>query len=623
MNSSELGYIPRPEYPRPQFSRVENWVNLNGEWDFIFDDSNIGMKERWYKKESSRFFDKKIIVPFCFQSKLSGIGDNSFHEVMWYRKEFEISKEFVDKKTLIHFGAVDYTCMVYINGEYVGSHKGGYIGFSFDISDFIEKKNVVVVRVEDPSQDLEIPRGKQYWKKDLERIFYPRVSGIWQTTWLEFLSPDYHLKKIKITPDIDKSEIMLDLYIHGTEFSNIHLLIKIFFENEIISEDDLNLDFLGTFGPRKTSMLFKERLFQKTPNRFKFKIKIPENRLYLWDVEKPNLYDLCFKIFNKQTGKIFDTVNSYFGMRKISISDKKSEFTKQILLNNKPVYQKLFLVQGYWPKGLYTAPSEEDLIRDIQFIKDFGFNGLRTHQKAFDPRFLYWCDKLGVLVWGEIGNAFIFTLKSQLQLLNEFIAEIERDYNHPSIITWVPINESWGVQGSSRDFKRGFYTLSLYYLIKSIDPTRLVIDDDGWGHAETDICTRHFYSNLDRLPKLFEDELKNHRKAFPKVYLKPYKYKDEPIIYSEVGGYGLDFYGKIREKWGYGDLLKNDEELFNSVLKLFKEFEKRKTWIQGFCYTELYDQFQEINGLLTFEREPKFPPSKLKEQLDKMFMNYT
>ncbi|GAI58670.1 unnamed protein product, partial [marine sediment metagenome] len=203
-----------------------------------------------------------------------------------------------------------------------------------------------------------------------------------------------------------------------------------------------------------------------------------------------------------KTGIIYDTVRSYFGMRKISISDLKSSYNKQILLNNNLIYQKLFLVQGYWPGGLYTAPSEEDIIKDIQFIKDFGFNGLRTHQKAFDPRFLYWCDRMGVLVWGEIGNSFVFTIDSQVRLLNEFITEIERDYNHPSIIIWVPINESWGVRSRSRrDSKRAFYTLSLYYLIKSIDPTRLVIDDDGWWHTETDICSRHFYSDIKLISK--------------------------------------------------------------------------------------------------------------------------
>ena len=185
---------PRPEYPRPQFIREDNWLNLNGEWDFAFDDIDTGLKERWYKKGASGKFDKKILVPFCFQSKLSGIGDTSFHDVIWYRRKFVIPEEFKEEKVILHFGAVDYRCFVYLNGERVGSHEGGYIGFSLDITDCIQEINALILRVEDPSQDLEIPRGKQFWKSEIESIFYPRVSGIWQTVWLEFVSPEFQIE---------------------------------------------------------------------------------------------------------------------------------------------------------------------------------------------------------------------------------------------------------------------------------------------------------------------------------------------------------------------------------------------------------------------------------------------
>ena len=366
---------------------------------------------------------------------------------------------------------------------------------------------------------------------------------------------------------------------------------------------------------------FEGRIFPKPPNCFKFKVQIPKNSMYFWDTVKPNLYDLFLKIYNRKTGEIYDEVRSYFGLRKISISDIEQRENKQILLNNKPLYQKLFLVQGYWADGLYTAPSESDIVKDIQYIKDFGFNGLRTHQKAFDPLFLHWCDKMGVLVWGEIGNARRFTVYSQMRLLNEFIEEVERDYNHPSIIVWVPINESWGVFSPRRNPKRAAYTLSLFYLVKSIDSTRLVVDDDGWWHTKTDICTRHYYADSQsiQLPNSLEEEISNQELAVIETYLKPYKYTNEPITYSEIGGFGYDFDKKIEDKWGYGNLLETEDDLFQGVLSLLEEFEKRKDWIQGFCYTELYDQYQEINGLLTLDRVPKFPPSKLKEKLDKMF----
>jgi beta-galactosidase/beta-glucuronidase len=626
MDNLSKANIPRPEYPRPQFVRDNNWINLNGEWDFGFDDANIGLKERWYKKGNLKNFDKKITVPFCFQSKLSGIEDNSFHEVIWYRRVFEIPKQFKNKKVLLHFGAVDYKCLMYLNDEYVGSHEGGYIGFSLDVTNFLEDTNVLVVRVEDPSRDLEIPRGKQFWKSEIESIFYPRVSGIWQTVWLESLSPEFQIDDLKITPNIDKSEVMVEININGIGFSELYLFIEILFNNRTIAQDNINLDFIGKIGQRKNKKVVKERIemynkkmFDENPTRFKFKVTIPENLMFLWDTDNPNLYDLSLKIQNEKTGEIYDEISSYFGMRKISISDYENK-GKHILLNGKPLYQKLFLVQGYWPDSLYTPPSDDHIKKDIQYVIDFGFNGLRTHQKAFDPRFLYWCDKMGVLVWGEIGNAYRFSVKSQLRLINEFVAEVERDYNHPSIIVWVPLNEGWGISGAEKDPKRGFYTSALYFLIKSIDPTRLIIDDDGWWHTENnDVCTRHFYSTINLLPATLEEEIRSHKTSVPKTYLKPYEYKGEPIIYSEIGGFGYDFKQNVDKKWGYGGLIKDSEDFFEKVLDLFKEFDARKEWIQGFCYTELYDQFQEINGLLTFEREPKFPPHKLKEKLDTMF----
>ncbi|MHA1507383.1 MAG: glycoside hydrolase family 2 protein, partial [Promethearchaeota archaeon] len=478
MENLSEGRIPRPEYPRPQFVRQDNWINLNGEWDFVFDDANIGLKERWYKRENSKDFDRKINVPFCFQSKLSGIEDNSFHEVIWYRRVFDIPKKFNDKKVLLHFGAVDYKCLIYLNGEYVGSHEGGFVGFSLNITQFLEDSNVLVVRVEDPSEDLEIPRGKQFWKTEIETIFYPRVSGIWQTVWVEFLSPVYSIDDVKITPDIEKSQVIFEVNIEGKGFPELSLSVNILSGNQSIAQDTINLDFLGKIGSRRNKKVLKEKIellskkmFYDNPFRFRFMVKIPEEQLVLWDINSPNLYYFSLIIQNEKTGEIYDEISSYFGMRKISLGDGNNQ--KRIFLNDKPLYQKLFLVQGYWPDSLYTPPSDEHIKKDIQFVIDFGFNGLRTHQKTFDPRFLYWCDKMGVLVWGEIGNCYRFSVKSQLRLINEFIAEIERDYNHPSIIAWVPLNEGWGVSGAEKDPKRGYYTSSLYFLIKSIDSTRL------------------------------------------------------------------------------------------------------------------------------------------------------
>ena len=615
--------VPKPEYPRPQFVRENNWINLNGEWEFNFDDENIGLKEKWYDIERKKKFDKKITVPFCFQSKLSGINDQSFHDVVWYRKEFNQLKGFKGKRLLLHFEAVDYLCRIYLNGIFIGSHEGGYVGFSFDITDYISESNSLVVRVEDPSTDCEIPRGKQFWEEKYSNIFYPRVTGIWETVWLEAVNLNNYIEKVKITSNVDKAEIIIHFNIFGKGFKELNLKVVSTYQEKIIFEDNINLENLGELKKSikgkstiKEKMDFYEKTWRyvKNPNQFRIKFEIKKEHLRLWNVDDPNLYELELILYNAESNEIYDKVKSYFGMRKISILNNK------IMLNNKPIYQKLVLVQGYWENSLYTAPSDEAIIKDIQFIKEFGFNGLRTHQKTFSRRYVYWCDKLGLLIWGEMGNAFMFSKESQVRFFNQYVEMITRDYNHPSIVAWVLLNEGWGVNRAEQDKRMVNYSVSLYYFIKSIDPTRLIIDDDGWWHTKTDICTKHFYLDLKLLPKNYEEEInfKEYEPFIPKFYLDPFEYSGEPIIYSEIGGFGFDYFQNLKNTFCQAKVRSSDE-LFEKIVNLLKAFDKRKDWIQGFCYTELYDQFQEINGLLTIDRVPKFLPEKLKKEISKLF----
>ncbi|MBD3194290.1 MAG: glycoside hydrolase family 2 [Candidatus Lokiarchaeota archaeon] len=630
--------IPRSEYPRPQLIRETDWICLNGIWEFEFDDEDVGIKQKWYKEENQKYISNKINVPFCFQSKLSGINDNAFHDIIWYAKEVELKEVFLKRRILLHFGAVDHSCKIFVNGECVGSHTGGYTPFNIDITDYAQIKNRIVLRVEDPSKDNEIPRGKQFWKEDPGWIFYPRVSGIWQSVWIESVDSKHFVEKIKLTPNIKTSEIIIQPTITGKASKDliIHAIIKN--DDKFIAEYETKLDFLGDIDKkRKRRNLLEEKigviekLFKTNPqNTFTFVMKIPEDDLILWDTDNPHLYDIFFVIKNKKNDFIHDKVRSYFGMREVSLSNgpveiktaKETIITKNkvILLNGKPIYQKLFLLQGYWPDGLYTAPTEEAIKKDIQLIKKFGFNGLRTHQKAFDPLFLHWCDREGILVWGEMGSHYAYSIKAQKNFVNEYIEMLERDYNHPSIIAWTLLNEGWGVPGAEFDKKKINYTLMLYNMVKSIDTTRLLIDDDGWYHTKTDLCTKHFYDDIKLLPKEFneEKEMKYPKDYESPIYIGDHTYHGEPIIYSEIGGFTLDIEGNTDNPFGYGKI-ESSEDLFDRVLELLKEFDRRKEWISGFCYTELYDQYQEINGLTTFTRVPKFNPEKLKKALESMF----
>ena len=341
-------------------------------------------------------------------------------------------------------------------------------------------------------------------------------------------------------------------------------------------------------------------------------MKIPKDLLELWSPINPCLYDLHFKIIDISTNKILDEVNSYFGMRSIAVDEDG-----RILLNNQPIYQRLILVQGYWPESLYTAPSEEAIKKDLQYVKDFGFNGLRAHQKAFDSRFLYWCDKKGLLVWSELGSSYEFSINAQKKFINQYIEMIERDFNHPSIVVWTILNEGWGIFLANKYPEKVDYVLSLYCLVRSIDSSRLIVDNDGWWHTKTDICTKHFYAKSNLLPNNIKEEIqtKNVAPNFPEVYLDGFKYENEPIIYSEIGGIAMDYYKNMKRFRGVG-VVDSSKEFLEYLNDLIRNFDERKEWIQGFCYTQLYDQFQEINGLLTFDRQPKIDPKELRKLLE-------
>lgn len=556
--------VPRNEYPRPQFVR-EEWQNLNGEWEFSF---------------ITNEFDKRIIVPYVYQTKLSGINLQDSYDTVWYRKNFQLLDNMKDKKIILHFGAVDYSCEIWVNDVFVREHTGGHISFEVDITHALKKNgNTLVVKVTDSSTDLEMPRGKQYWRDKSEGIFYTRTTGIWQSVWLEAVDEVY-LDNVYITPDLDNMEVEFNYEISSSKTAVLRT--EIYFEEELLTTNTLETN--------RNAGSYKIFLDQQLLKNWNFQEEL------VWTPENPRLFDVVFKVY--ENGLLVDTVKSYFGMRKVSIENGK------FLLNNRPYYQKLLLDQGYWEDSLLTAPTDDDFIKDIELAKSMGFNGVRKHQKIEDPRFLYHADKIGFLVWGEIAAAYVYSKKYVKRITHEWIDEILRDYNHPSIVAWTPINESWGVFNIKDKKEQQSHSAAMVHLTKSLDQTRPVISNDGWEHTCTDLLTIHDYEwNIDILKERYKN-LENILKFMPggrPLLAKGWKYEGQPILVTEFGG--ISYKIGSWEGWGYSNA-SDDEDFARRYYDVVSPL-LESPYIQGFCYTEITDVEQEINGLLTYDRKPK------------------
>lgn len=571
--------LMRSEYPRPQFVRDE-WMSLNGEWDFEYDDEGIGEREAWYEQYEYEF-GRKITVPFCYQSRLSGIGDTAVHDRVWYRKKFTVPERYQAGRLLLHFGAVDYEAKVWVNGKLVATHEGGHTPFHADITDVLAAgDNLVVVKATDYSRDVSLPRGKQYWEDQSAGIFYTRTTGIWQSVWLEPV-PETYVERIRLIPDIDKNDIGLEVFLSGYRpAAQVSLKASITFGGEFVAEDCFSLNYESA-----RRHIHLEDFNDHGLGRW-------------WTPEKPNLYDLELTLL--VDGVAADVVKSYFGMRKISVEAGK------LLLNNRSYYMKMVLDQGYFPEGLLTAPSDGDLRRDVELTKEMGFNGARKHQKLEDPRYLYWADRLGLLVWGEMANAYRFTEPYVARVTREWLQAVERDFNHPCIVAWVPLNESWGVTNILVDKQQQQHALSLYHLTKSLDPTRPVISNDGWELVTTDLVTIHDYEWRREVLTERYAATETALSAQPgnRMILVPgFPYAGQPILVTEFGG--ISFKVNDWEGWGYSGAA--DEEDFALRLKNVIIPMLQSPVVQGFCYTQFTDVEQEINGLLTYDRKPKIP----------------
>lgn len=559
-----MNLIPRSEHPRPDFMR-ENWLCLNGAWDFSWDTDD---------------FDQTITVPFSYESPMSGIGQRDFHDLVWYRRNFTLPKEAVGKRTILHFGAVDYQCWVWVNGILVTTHEGGQSSFQTDITPALKAgENEIRVKAYDDHLDLSKPRGKQFWEAESRSIFYTRTTGIWQSVWLEFVA-ESHLESLLITPQLDEKTVRFDYVISGAAEASLEICI--------------------TFSGKKVADL------EVSGSRGSVTVNVDQPQLGAWNFvedltwspENPRLFHVICRV--REAGTVCDEVRSYFGMRKISVSNGK------VLLNNRPCYQRLVLDQGYWPESLMTAPSDEAMVKDLELIKAMGFNGLRMHQKVEDPRFYYHADRLGLLVWAEYGAAYVYSREYAVRACREWTDCVLRDYNHPSIVAWVPLNESWGILEIKTDKMEQAHSQAMYALTKSLDPSRLVIDNDGWEHTFGDLLTIHDYEGKGAVLKERYEDPKTILEFSPggrPMFADGWCYQNQPMLVTEFGG--IRYAPGSESGWGYTSD-ETVEDFTRHLTEVVSALQSSKH-IHGYCYTQFCDIETEENGLLTYDRQPKIP----------------
>lgn len=596
-------------YPRPQLVRDE-WKSLDGTWAFAFDDDRLGEPQRWYDVDMAARFPLAINVPFPPESPASDVHDIGFHPVVWYRREV-LPADLVGPKssadrTLLHFGAVDYHARVWFDGVYVGGHDGGQTPFALDITEAISRgrdRHVLVVRAEDDPMDPALPRGKQDWQAAPHGIWYHRTTGIWQTVWTETVPP-LRVVDLAWSPNVSQASVTCEVSLSARPTSPVALQLSLTFQGDHVAQHSILVE-----DPR-TVVTVAIPAMANGQDRARF----------LWSPEHPVLLDARLELRPAHDASmlddasILDSVSSYFGMRSVSVG------RGQFLLNGQPYYLRSVLDQGYWVDTHLANPGSEWLRDEVNLIKEMGFNSVRVHQKAEDPRFLYWTDRLGLLVWAETANAYEFSTRAMELVTREWLDLVRRDRNHPSIVAWVPINESWGVPDIAVDAAQQAYSVALAALTRALDPSRPVMSNEGWEHVDSDIIGLHDYSSsaeallsrygnaqaigttlnsagpLGRAPILSQAQ----RSRFDAG--------DAPLMITEFGGIS---YVRADDSWGYSTV-SSDEEYAALLGNVFTAL-RACPGVVGYCYTQLCDTAQETNGLLTVDRRPKLPVDKIRE----------
>ena len=568
-------------YPRPQLER-DGWTSLDGPWEFCID-ANAALSSADAVK-----WDRTIQVPFAPESPLSGVGDTGLYRRVWYRRSFGRPSLQPGERAILHFGAVDYEATAWVNGKLAVRHEGGYTPFEADVTDLLTDppQQWLVVRSEDDPADLSKPRGKQDWKRQPHSIWYYRTTGIWQSVWLEVV-PETYLARLRWAPDAERWHIGLDVRLGGILREGLHLRARLTAGDRLLADDSYSV----------TSDEVVRQIGISDPG-----IDDSRNEL-LWSPESPTLIDAELEL-RAADGRVIDRVRSYTALRSIALLGNR------LVLNGKPYYQRLVLDQGYWPEGGMTAPDDEAFRRDVELVKAMGFNGVRMHQKIEDPRFLYWTDRLGLLVWEEMPSAYQFSKRTVGRLTKQWTEAILRDISHPCIVAWVPFNESWGVPNLPDSPAQRNFVQAMYHLTKTLDPTRAAIGNDGWEAVATDIVTVHDYdADPERLARRYggsepmAELLRSQRPANKLLALPEFNYQNQPVMLTEFGGIALSH--DAAQTWGYSRA-RDPRDLANRYFRML-DIVRSLSLLAGFCYTQFADTYQEANGLLHMDRTPKFP----------------
>lgn len=594
-------------YPRPQMMRSA-WASLDGQWDFTHDDEDAGVAAGW----SAGFTPaQQITVPFPPESEASGVGEPGFHPVVWYQRRITTEEAHGAgwsqraPRLLLHFGAVDYRAQVWVNGQFLGEHSGGHTPFTLTlpVAALREGSALVVLRVEDDPQDQSQLQGKQDWHEQPHGIWYHRTTGIWQSVWLEAV-PDLYLEKLMWLTQ-GPHEISLTIRLGGVPVTSEA------FEAASIQVHLWSQDLGEELCTAQTTISSGRQPVQVP-------LHIPRQRhgqaadeLY-WTPQNPRLIDATVTL-RDATGDIIDAVSSYTGMRTVSLKGGA------LMLNGRPWHMRSVLNQGFWPESHLAAPSPEALKRDVELIQELGFNAARNHQKIEDPRFLYWADRLGIMVWGEAPACYEFSQRAVAQFTAEWIEALERDLSHPSLVTWVPHNESWGVEHVPDTPGEQAFARAMADLTRALDPSRPVVCNDGWEQQNTDIITVHDYtSDPKKLALTYSHGTRQQLTdgLAPSGHLQfvaGYADSGQPVMLTEFGGISFEPYGKQENSWGY-TVAEDAEEWVEHIAAMYNALQDSRL-LAGTCWTQLTDTLQETNGLLTAHREPKVGTYRLRQAI--------